>query len=143
MGAARSDGGRWMPVGLADLDFFKEVNDQLGHAEGDRYLRKASKAMKGALRDVDDPGRYGGDEFLVLLPGSEGPGAAAAAEQLREAVGALGQSPATAHGGSLSVGLASLDDGVRDGADLIHRADLALYEAKRLGRNRFVAWSAS
>jgi diguanylate cyclase (GGDEF)-like protein len=129
-----------LSVGLADLDYFKEVNDQLGHAEGDRYLREAAKAMKESLRDVDDLGRYGGDEFLVLLPGSDGPGAVAAFERLREAVGTLERHPGTPHRGSLSVGLATLDDGVRDGADLIHRADLALYEAKRLGRNRVVAW---
>ena len=129
-------------VGLADLDYFKEVNDQLGHAEGDRYLREAARAMEEALRDVDDLGRYGGDEFLVLLPGSDGAGAAAVSERLRLAVGALRPRPETANSGSLSVGLAVLDDDVRDGADLIHRADLALYEAKRLGRNRVVVWRA-
>jgi diguanylate cyclase len=98
--------------------------------------------MKDALRDVDDLGRYGGDEFLALLPGSDGPGALAASERLRDAVSALGPRPVTANSGSLSIGLATLDDTVRDGAELIHRADLALYEAKRLGRNRVVVWKA-
>jgi diguanylate cyclase (GGDEF)-like protein len=129
-------------VGLADLDYFKEVNDQLGHAAGDRYLCETAGAMKDVLRDVDVLGRYGGDEFLVLLPGSDAAGAWAASERLREAVSALGPRPETANNGSLSVGLATLDETVRDGADLIHRADLALYEAKRLGRNRVVAWNA-
>lgn len=131
-----------LSVGLADLDYFKEVNDQLGHAAGDLYLQETARAMKEALRDVDDLGRYGGDEFLVLLPGSDGPGALAASERLRDAVSALGPRPVTANNGSLSVGLATLDDTVRDGAELIHRADIALYEAKRLGRNRVVAWKA-
>jgi diguanylate cyclase (GGDEF)-like protein len=131
-----------LSVGLADLDYFKEVNDQLGHAAGDHYLRETAWAMKDALRDVDDLGRYGGDEFLVLLPGSDAPGALAASERLREAVSALGPRPDTASNGSLSIGLATLDDTVRDGAELIHRADLALYEAKRLGRNRVMVWKA-
>jgi diguanylate cyclase (GGDEF)-like protein len=131
-----------LSVGLADLDYFKEVNDQLGHAAGDLYLRKTAGAMKDAQRDVDDLGRYGGDEFLALLPGCDGLGALAAAERIRDAVSAMGHRPMTANSGSLSIGLATLDDSVRDGAELIQRADLALYEAKRLGRNRIVVWKA-
>ena len=131
--------GTPLSLALADLDHFKVVNDTMGHAEGDRHLFRASKAMLGVLRTEDLLGRYGGEEFLAVLPGTDLMGALAAAERMRLAVCELGKDgDENAPRMSVSIGVTSLDDAgaAVDVAELIRQADSALYRAKARGRNQ-------
>lgn len=135
--------GRPLTIAMADLDHFKKVNDRHGHLAGDTLLRRISQVVAEGLRSTDWIGRYGGEEFLLLLPETDMAGAGAVAEKLRSLVqrtvvpieeGALTRV-------TISIGLASLEDVLpRDGKvtarDLIAAADRSLYEAKNGGRNR-------
>jgi diguanylate cyclase (GGDEF)-like protein len=133
--AARS--GEPVAVILADLDHFKQINDRHGHAAGDAVLREASARMRGVLRDHDGISRYGGEEFLVLLPRTGMEAALAVAERIRAAVAA---EPVTVGDQSLpvtlSLGLATTSDHPAEVEPLIAAADAALYRAKAAGRNR-------
>jgi diguanylate cyclase (GGDEF)-like protein len=118
---------------LFDLDGFKSVNDRLGHEGGDRALRRAAALALGTLRSTDVCGRWGGEEFLIALPGIGLEGGRDAAERLRRALEgerAEGEPPLTA-----SFGVTAFVRGDTLEA-LVRRADTALYEAKRRGRNR-------
>ncbi len=125
---------------LLDIDYFKKINDQYGHLEGDRVLRELTRACHQGLRTEDMFARYGGEEFAVLLRGVPLLGAARAAERLRVAIAEqvfVGKPPLSV---SVSIGCASIwciEDGT-SGA-LIHIADQRLYEAKQAGRGRVVA----
>lgn len=122
-------------VALVDLDGFKEVNDRHSHAVGDTVLRAVATALRSSLRTGDTIARYGGDEFVVVLPGT---GPAAAGSALRRALRAVAELPADSGAGiTLSAGLVTLDAGGGDTADsVLARADSAMYRAKRLGGNR-------
>ncbi len=122
-------------VALADLDHFKQINDRFGHPAGDRVLRQFAQAMKAQLRSVDQLGRYGGEEFIVLLPGVAWPEASICCERLRAAVAGANLLGDAGERVTVSIGLAECgpDDSVER---LVARADGALYEAKRAGRNR-------
>jgi diguanylate cyclase (GGDEF)-like protein len=124
---------------MLDLDHFKQINDQHGHAVGDRVLREAAVQVQGQLRDGDLLGRVGGEEFLVLLPMTGGAQAARLAERLRAALEAvrLGEGDLTIQLTG-SFGVAALTVNEEAGAWL-RRVDQALYLAKTLGRNRVVA----
>jgi two-component system, cell cycle response regulator len=123
--------GRPLSVAAVDLDGFKAINDERGHAAGDQVLIAVARALRAALRAEDGVGRLGGEEFLVLLPDADPNAAEHAAERLREAVAAL-PPPARV---TTSVGWATLaDDESPD--ELVRRADDALYAAKAAGRNR-------
>lgn len=126
-----------LAVLMVDIDHFKRVNDTLGHAEGDRVLREVAQALRRNSRLEDTVGRFGGEEFLVVCPGLGMAAGAALAERLREAVEHAKLDVVTEFGPpTVSVGLAGKrgDDGLS--SKLLERADAALYEAKRGGRNR-------
>jgi two-component system cell cycle response regulator len=123
---------------LLDLDHFKSINDRKGHDVGDEVLREASRRMLASVRSYDAVGRYGGEEFLILVPGCNSANARDRAEQIRVAIAG---SPIETLGGliriSASIGVASTVDGASWEADaLVRAADVALYRAKRNGRNR-------
>src|SRR3954469_16308541 len=128
-------GHRWC-VALLDLDCFKGYNDRAGHLEGDALLRRVSAALSETVRGGDTVYRYGGEEFLVLLPEQTLETAALAAERLRAVVEDL----AVPHPGgglvTISIGVAGPAEGGDEADTLLRRADEALYAAKAAGRNR-------
>ncbi|MEN3234673.1 MULTISPECIES: sensor domain-containing diguanylate cyclase [Methylobacterium] len=122
-----------------DLDLFKQVNDRHGHLAGDRALVHLVSVLRAGLREADTIGRVGGDEFLVLLPGTDADRAQVVAARLREA---LRRAPLTLDDGtvlllSMSCGVAPHRDGMGF-EDLVHAADMALYGAKRAGRETWM-----
>ncbi|MBK3421485.1 MULTISPECIES: diguanylate cyclase [Methylobacterium] len=122
-----------------DLDLFKQVNDRHGHLAGDRALVHLVSVLRAGLREADTIGRVGGDEFLVLLPGTDADRAQAVAARLREA---LRRAPLSLDDGtvlllSMSCGVAPHRDGMGF-EDLVHAADMALYGAKRAGRETWM-----
>jgi diguanylate cyclase (GGDEF)-like protein len=124
---------------LFDLDHFKEVNDRFGHAYGDRVLQAAAQRMHGAIRDYDVLGRFGGEEFLVIVPETDSEGVLTLADRIRTAVGAQ---PVEGPEGDVTVttsaGVAMLAEGDLSPDAILARADGALYAAKRMGRDRVV-----
>jgi two-component system cell cycle response regulator len=128
---------------VLDIDHFKKINDTHGHQGGDEVLRSFSKTLSGMLREGDVLFRYGGEEFVALLPHADQKGALSAADRLVKAIAA-----APVQVGSASVrvttsaGVASLAASDADGQSLVARADVALYEAKAKGRNRALAAGA-
>ncbi len=115
-------------VMMLDIDHFKTINDEQGHAAGDHMLKTLAHAMRSTVRDWDLVGRYGGDEFIIILPETDIQGAQAIAERLSN----------TLQGArvSVSIGIATLELNDRCIDDLINRADHLLLNAKRNGRNR-------
>jgi len=122
---------------MIDLDHFKKLNDEFGHALGDSVLRETAAQIMGALRTSDVACRYGGEELLVILPECGLGEAVAKAEILRERIEAL----SAMHDAKISAsfGVASIPESTRSVADLLGMADAALYQAKEGGRNRVVA----
>jgi diguanylate cyclase (GGDEF)-like protein len=124
---------------MIDLDLFKAVNDGHGHAAGDSVLRNVAHLLKRNVRKVDMVGRYGGEEFMVVLPRIRLEEALEVAEKLRRTVAAAAFP--VAPGGmpihiTASIGVAAFGHDAVDVAGLLERADHALYEAKRSGRDR-------
>ncbi len=130
---------RELSVALFDLDHFKQVNDSFGHQAGDEVLRESVRRVSDVIREYDAVGRYGGEEFLMVLPDCPAEEAAAIAERVRAAIAAepvVTPEGLTVHA-TASVGLASAEPGYRGRVeDLVEAADAALYRAKRGGRNR-------
>jgi diguanylate cyclase (GGDEF)-like protein len=123
---------------MIDVDHFKAVNDEHGHPAGDAVLRELSRLLKEQVRTVDSIGRYGGEEFVVLLPHTPTDEAHQTADRLRRSV----DTHAFRHGEkalhvTVSVGVATYPgDGIASAEDLIREADKALYRAKQSGRNQ-------
>jgi diguanylate cyclase (GGDEF)-like protein len=136
------------PVGVVvvDLDHFKRINDTYGHLTGDHVLREAAKAMCGAVRPYDAVGRYGGEEFLVVLSGCDQINAIGHAERLRQAFRRIVvESPKGKISFTASLGVTVVEPGMHMDAEMaIRKADAALYVAKNAGRDRveFLAGSA-
>ena len=126
---------------LCDLDHFKQINDVYGHDKGDQALAAASAALRSSLRESDLAGRYGGEEFLILLPDTPLDGAVVLAEKLRAEV-ALVNVPGVDRAITASFGVAAFPDDAPDGEMLVRMADRALYAAKAGGRNCVVASGA-
>ncbi len=129
--------GHAMGLILFDLDHFKQINDRFGHACGDRVLRRVAEEIRRTLRPTDILGRWGGEEFLLLLPEVELGSAVDVAERLRYLISGLASEagPLTA---SFGVAAFSQTDNL---GTLVRRADQALYEAKAAGRNRVVVYT--
>ena len=122
-----------------DADRFKRINDTWGHAVGDVVLRQLGERVSSVLRGGDTLGRYGGEEFLVLLPETDTQEAQAVAERMRAAVAALPLATTQVEGGlpvTISSGIATFPIDGQTSSELVHKADEAMYWAKRLGRNQ-------
>lgn len=132
---------RPLVVGMADLDAFKSVNDRYGHLAGDEVLKRVAEVLASGLRSTDVVGRYGGEEFLLVLPETRLEGGLAVADKLRQQVERLyvPMDDGSRVNPRISIGLAELKDlepGSEALVQLIENADRALYRAKSLGRNR-------
>jgi diguanylate cyclase (GGDEF)-like protein len=129
-------------VALVDIDHFKVVNDTYGHLVGDKALRAVTDALQSQLRGYDLAGRFGGEEFVVLLPQAREQDALNVAERLRSYIAGLsipvddGDESAGCVRLTISVGVASLNGETRELTDLLAAADAALYHAKETGRNK-------
>ncbi|MDQ3368619.1 MAG: sensor domain-containing diguanylate cyclase [Myxococcota bacterium] len=129
--------GERLTLALIDIDFFKKINDRLGHLAGDAVLRDFSQHLEHRLREADLVGRYGGEEFVIVLRGATLEAARRVLEQVRSALGdrpAQGELPRY----TFSAGLAALGPDGGTPTDLLAKADERLYEAKRGGRDRIV-----
>ena len=127
--------GRPFCVAIMDVDRFKEINDQLGHAAGDAALRTIAEVMAAQTRATDVLARYGGDEFVLLMPETALAEGQAAVERMRGSVS--GQAGCLGEPLSISCGVAEWSAASGEtSTDVLRRADAALYEAKRAGRNR-------
>jgi diguanylate cyclase (GGDEF)-like protein/PAS domain S-box-containing protein len=120
---------------IVDIDFFKKVNDQHGHQVGDSVLIEFARILEGHIRKVDILGRWGGEEFMIILPATGEEGALTIAEKLRKEIFAYNFGIAGHLTASFGLAEASLDI---TASEIVSKADQALYQAKKLGRNRVV-----
>jgi diguanylate cyclase len=136
----RREGGDGLCIGLLDVDLFKRINDRYGHPAGDAVLRRIGDTLNEVMRQGDFVARFGGEEFLIILPETGLEGGQRAAERMREAIAGMAlndlplQEPVT-----VSIGLAAHDLSRRI-EETLGLADQALYEAKHLGRDQVVIW---
>jgi diguanylate cyclase (GGDEF)-like protein len=139
---------RWCRLGepltciMLDVDHFKNVNDQYGHPTGDEVLRMLARAVQSSVGHAGVAARYGGEEFAILMSNTDGRSAYLWAEQIREKISGLrlgiGQETL---GVTVSLGVAASSSKLTGPGELVCRADLALYDAKRRGRNRVSLWN--
>jgi diguanylate cyclase (GGDEF)-like protein len=132
--------GSPLAVIIGDIDHFKQINDRHGHDVGDQVIRAVAGLLKGVARESDALGRWGGEEFLVILPDTDEAAARRLAERMRAAVEG-GRMPVEGLRATVSLGVAGLLPGGSDPArwqEAVRRADDAMYRAKEGGRNRVV-----
>ena len=137
--------GTPLSVLAVDVDYFKAVNDGHGHDAGDRVLQELATRIKKNTRSLDLAFRTGGEEFVIVLPATDRAVALKVAERLRRSVSARPFNAGENAGRlvvTISVGVASLESPTDTLEELLKRADLALYRAKREGRNRVIADAA-
>jgi diguanylate cyclase (GGDEF)-like protein len=133
---------------MLDIDHFKRVNDAFGHAAGDGVLRSVAQVLRDSCRVYDVPGRYGGEEFCVVLPETKTGNTTVVAERIRERMASssfnVGADSVVV---TASIGIAGIDsmegEGIVSPSILIDRADRALYSAKHHGRNRVELWDVA
>jgi diguanylate cyclase (GGDEF)-like protein len=128
---------------MMDIDFFKNFNDTNGHLRGDDLLKSISQLLGEHIRDGESLGRFGGEEFLLLMPGVEKAEALQAADRIRTFVAEQSFPGGEAQPGgrvTISGGVATWPTDGRDAATVLARADEALYQAKRAGRDRITAY---
>ena len=123
---------------MVDIDRFKRINDSTGHLAGDQVIQQVSRVLREGLRSADTAGRYGGDEFGVLLPGTGREAAMEVAERLRTAV--CGGVSVAGEAVTLSIGVAERRPDTPDCQALMNLADRSMYQAKGLGRNQVYSW---
>ncbi len=136
--------GQRLAVAMLDIDSFKNVNDSMGHEYGDRVLKLIAGTVRQQLRSVDILARYGGDEFVLVLPGTDGDGAMNTIEKIRTLIESTGL-PADAAAGpqrkfTVSVGLSIYPDTSTVAEELLRRADQSLLQAKVAGKNTALLW---
>jgi len=128
---------------MLDVDHFKAINDRHGHPAGDTVLRSVAQILRDSLRQEDLPGRYGGEEFGIVLPDTGAAGAAVVAERVRRRIEAAVLERRSAVHATVSIGFAELEPQDADFNAWIARADRALYAAKAAGRNRCMRFEAA
>ena len=128
--------GRHSVLLMLDVDHFKDINDAYGHPVGDKVLRGIAAILRSNVRDIDTAGRFGGDEFGVVLAEASLDDAKEVAERIRTAVGTLRIAEAAELRCAVSIGIAAADSSLSSVGDWVRRADQALYRAKQEGRNR-------
>ncbi len=129
---------------MADIDFFKSVNDSYGHALGDDVIKQVASSLQSTIRSSDNICRYGGEEFCIALPGASLKQAMRTAERARAFIESLrfsSNSDSEDIAITASFGVATMDPGTKDLSELIDQSDKALYYSKNTGRNRVAAWS--
>jgi len=134
-----------LTVIMLDIDYFKAINDSYGHDAGDDVLRQLATRVRKSIRGIDLACRYGGEEFVIVMPETDMAVATIVAERLRRRIAAEPfaiQQGARTIEATISIGIATLDTGDDNVAKILKRADQALYRAKRDGRNRVVADAA-
>jgi len=134
---------RGMPLSflMLDVDHFKRFNDQYGHLTGDQVLRGIAKTLRESIREIDIVGRFGGEEFCVVLPDTDRDGAFYVAERIRSGVE---KSKITAYDtiaeATVSIGISTFPDDGQQSSELLDKADWALYRAKKNGRNKICSF---
>lgn len=132
--------GNPLTVFMVDVDHFKSVNDGFGHATGDSVLQNVAAALRASIRNVDLAGRWGGEEFVVILPECDRNHALTVAQRVLSRIKETCTIPGSDRVITASCGMATRDRGAPDALHLIDRADTALYRAKRDGRDRALAF---
>lgn len=131
---------------MIDLDGFKDVNDHHGHEAGDELIGRIAALLRNVLRETDTIARLGGDEFAVILPGARGPDAELLATRILEATREQGRITIGERDARItaSIGVTAFDGATGlTGVELVVEADIAMYDAKSLGRNRHVLYDRS
>jgi len=126
---------------MFDIDFFKKVNDSYGHLAGDVVIKHTATTAKSVLRQSDSIGRYGGEEFGIILPETDAEGARVICERIRESIeNSIVQTAAAPIRYTVSVGISQLSDTAKSYMEWMQQADEALYAAKKGGRNRVIVF---